>query len=158
MKACKLRSNVPSYTEHSPTTPDVLQHHRIGNISDGMKYTLSFITCCLTISYRSSSMLTAFCNKLLQKDQSSVGSHINVVDGRGNTVALSSSLNERFGSVRRSMKGGFVWNNEMSSFTMPDKEKSEDVHVNAIEGRKRPRTSMMPLMLFDYGGQVMLSL
>ncbi|KAK5975395.1 hypothetical protein GCK32_005652 [Trichostrongylus colubriformis] len=92
------------------------------------------------------------------KDQSSVGSHINVVDGRGNTVALSSSLNERFGSVRRSMKGGFVWNNEMSSFTMPDKEKSEDVHVNAIEGRKRPRTSMMPLMLFDYGGQVMLSL
>ncbi|KAK6035283.1 gamma-glutamyltranspeptidase, partial [Cooperia oncophora] len=90
------------------------------------------------------------------KDQSSVGSHINVVDGRNLTVALSSSLNERFGSVRRSVKGGFVWNNEISSFTIPDKEKSEDIHVNAVEGRKRPRSSMAPLMVFDQSGQVIL--
>ncbi|VDO26513.1 unnamed protein product [Haemonchus placei] len=91
------------------------------------------------------------------KDQGSVGSHINVMDGGGLAVALSSSLNERFGSVRRSVKGGFVWNNEMSSFTIPDKEKSEDIHVNAVEGRKRPRSSMMPLMVFDEAGQVKLT-
>ncbi|XGW05699.1 hypothetical protein V3C99_016224, partial [Haemonchus contortus] len=92
------------------------------------------------------------------KDQGSVGSHINVVDGGGLAVALSSSLNERFGSVRRSVKGGFVWNNEMSSFTIPDKEKSEDIHVNAVEGRKRPRSTMMPLMVFDEAGQLVTSI
>lgn len=42
----------------------------------------------------------------------------------------------------------------MSGFTVYDKEDSEDVHPNAVEGKKRPRTSMAPFMLFDRDGQV----
>ncbi|WKY09518.1 hypothetical protein Q1695_002132 [Nippostrongylus brasiliensis] len=86
----------------------------------------------------------------------SVGSHINVVDTDNLAVSLSSTLNGRFGSLRRSMKGGFVWNNEMSSFTIRDKENSDDVHVNAIEGRKRPRSGMSPFMVFDEKHQLVL--
>ncbi|EYC37747.1 hypothetical protein Y032_0768g2190 [Ancylostoma ceylanicum] len=87
------------------------------------------------------------------KHEDSVGSHINVIDREGMAVSLSSTINDRFGSVRRSEKSGFVWNNAMSGFTIYDKEDSEDTHVNAVEGRKRPRTSMAPFMLFDPHGQ-----
>ncbi|EPB79924.1 gamma-glutamyltranspeptidase [Ancylostoma ceylanicum] len=86
--------------------------------------------------------------------EDSVGSHINVIDREGMAVSLSSTINDRFGSVRRSEKSGFVWNNAMSGFTIYDKEDSEDTHVNAVEGRKRPRTSMAPFMLFDPHGQL----
>ncbi|EYC37748.1 hypothetical protein Y032_0768g2190 [Ancylostoma ceylanicum] len=88
------------------------------------------------------------------KHEDSVGSHINVIDREGMAVSLSSTINDRFGSVRRSEKSGFVWNNAMSGFTIYDKEDSEDTHVNAVEGRKRPRTSMAPFMLFDPHGQL----
>ncbi|EYC37746.1 hypothetical protein Y032_0768g2190 [Ancylostoma ceylanicum] len=91
------------------------------------------------------------------KHEDSVGSHINVIDREGMAVSLSSTINDRFGSVRRSEKSGFVWNNAMSGFTIYDKEDSEDTHVNAVEGRKRPRTSMAPFMLFDPHGQALLS-
>ncbi|CAJ0588090.1 unnamed protein product [Cylicocyclus nassatus] len=90
--------------------------------------------------------------KLSQEDY--VGSHVNVIDSGHMAVSLSSTINEKFGSVRRFEKGGFVWNNAMSGFTVFDREDSEDVHVNSVEGRKRPRTSMAPLMLFDQEGQL----
>ncbi|KHJ75519.1 hypothetical protein OESDEN_24865 [Oesophagostomum dentatum] len=69
-------------------------------------------------------------------------------------VSLSSTINDRFGSVRRFEKGGFIWNNAMSGFTINDREDSEDMHVNSVEGRKRPRTTMAPFMLFDQHGQL----
>lgn len=84
-------------------------------------------------------------------------SHINAIDAGNLAVSLSSSINGRFGSVRRSLKSGFVWNNDLSAFTLRDKESSEDVDVNAIEGRKRARTLMSPMMLFDQHGALITS-
>ncbi|KAK6759119.1 hypothetical protein RB195_016377 [Necator americanus] len=89
------------------------------------------------------------------KQEDFVGSHINVIDREHLAVALGSTINNRFGSVRRFEKGGFLWNNAMSGFTIYDKEDSEDMHVNAVEGRKRPRTSMSPFMLFDANGKLL---
>ncbi|VDP11124.1 unnamed protein product [Heligmosomoides polygyrus] len=54
-------------------------------------------------------------------------------------------------------QSGFVWNNDLSAFTLRDKESSEDVDVNAIEGRKRARTLMSPMMLFDQHGALITS-
>ncbi|VDM77427.1 unnamed protein product [Strongylus vulgaris] len=95
-------------------------------------------------------------NGLLWKlnHEDTVGSHINVIDNGHMAVSLSSTINEKFGSVRRFEKGGFIWNNAMSGFTIHDKEDSEDMHENSVEGRKRSRTSMAPLMLFNQEGQL----
>ncbi|VDM55362.1 unnamed protein product [Angiostrongylus costaricensis] len=101
--------------------------------------------------------VTNMMKNLNDQSQSSVGSHINVIDRDGLAVSLSSSLNSKFGSIRRSPRGGFVWNNDMSAFNILDDEDAEEEHVNGVAGRKRPRTSMAPFMLFDDRGQLLSS-
>jgi gamma-glutamyltranspeptidase / glutathione hydrolase len=77
--------------------------------------------------------------------------HFIVRDARGNVVSMTATVESIFGTGR--MVDGFFLNNEMTDFsfapTMPDGSASP----NAVAPRKRPRSSMIPLILLDSHGQ-----
>jgi gamma-glutamyltranspeptidase / glutathione hydrolase len=72
--------------------------------------------------------------------------HISVIDGAGNAVAMTNSIEQAFGShvfVR-----GFLLNNHMTDFSL--RPAVNDVPtINRIEPGKRPRSSMSPTIVVD---------
>jgi len=72
--------------------------------------------------------------------------HLSVVDGFGNAVALTSSIENAFGARR--LVRGFLLNNQLTDFDfLPDAD-GRPV-ANRVEPGKRPRSSMAPLIVFD---------
>ncbi len=82
-------------------------------------------------------------------------SHISVVDGSGNAVSMTTSIEFAFGSRR--MVGGFLLNNQLTDFSFRGKRGGRPV-ANRVEPGKRPRSSMAPTMVFDKGGKLVLVL
>lgn len=74
-------------------------------------------------------------------------SHISVVDGDGNAVAMTTTIEDGFGA-RIMTKGGFLLNNELTDFAFAPMEGGKPV-ANRVEGGKRPRSSMAPTVVFD---------
>jgi gamma-glutamyltranspeptidase/glutathione hydrolase len=72
--------------------------------------------------------------------------HVSVVDGEGNAVALTASIEGAFGS--RLMAGGFLLNNELTDFAFVPEDEGRPV-ANRVEGGKRPRSSMAPTIVLD---------
>ncbi|MSP84180.1 MAG: gamma-glutamyltransferase [Alphaproteobacteria bacterium] len=72
--------------------------------------------------------------------------HISVIDGAGNAVSLTSSIEGPFGS--RLMVRGFLLNNEMTDFSFTPEEEGQIV-ANRVQGGKRPRSSMAPTIVLD---------
>ncbi len=72
--------------------------------------------------------------------------HLSVVDGEGNAVALTASIESAFGS--RIMVRGFLLNNQLTDFSWIATEDGKPV-ANRVQGWKRPRSSMAPTMVFD---------
>ncbi|MSQ21464.1 MAG: gamma-glutamyltransferase [Betaproteobacteria bacterium] len=81
--------------------------------------------------------------------------HLSVVDGEGNAVALSASIENAFGA--RLMARGFLLNNQLTDFSFVPEEAGARV-ANRVEGGKRPRSSMAPTMVFDREGRLVLML
>ncbi len=77
-------------------------------------------------------------------------SHISIVDRYGNAVSMTTTIESGFGS--RLMTGGFLLNNELTDFSFLPERHGLPV-ANRVEGRKRPRSSMAPTMVFDHLGQ-----
>lgn len=73
-------------------------------------------------------------------------SHISIVDGAGNAVSMTTTIEDAFGS--RQMVRGFLLNNQMTDFSFSAMENGLPV-ANRIEAGKRPRSSMTPVMIFD---------
>ena len=69
-------------------------------------------------------------------------SHLSIVDGFGNAVALTSSIEDAFGNRR--MAGGFFLNNQLTDFS--------EAGPNRVAPGKRPRSSMAPTLVFDRQG------
>jgi gamma-glutamyltranspeptidase / glutathione hydrolase len=82
-------------------------------------------------------------------------SHISIVDAAGNALAMTTTIENAFGS--RLMVSGFLLNNELTDFSFVPEEDGKPV-ANRVEGRKRPRSSMTPLLVFDHAGKLVLSL
>jgi len=76
--------------------------------------------------------------------------HLSIVDGDGNAVAMTSSIEHAFGSRR--MVRGFLLNNQLTDFAFRAGPKT----ANRIEGGKRPRSSMAPTMVFGADGRLVL--
>jgi gamma-glutamyltranspeptidase/glutathione hydrolase len=72
--------------------------------------------------------------------------HLSIVDAEGNAVALTSSVEDAFGS--RTMVGGFLLNNQLTDFSFAPDEDGRPA-ANRVEARKRPLSSMAPTMVFD---------
>ena len=82
-------------------------------------------------------------------------SHLVVVDGAGNAVSMTSSIESGFGS--RLMAGGFLLNNELTDFSFRPEAEGRPV-ANRVEPGKRPRSSMSPMLVLDAEGRLVLAI
>ncbi len=82
-------------------------------------------------------------------------SHIVVVDAAGNAVSMTTTIEDAFGA--RLMVDGFLLNNELTDFSFSPTDNGKPV-ANRVEGRKRPRSSMSPTLVFDRDGKLVLAL
>ena len=83
----------------------------------------------------------------------SVGtSHISIIDGQGNAVAMTTTIEAAFGS--RLWAAGFLLNNELTDFSFRPADAEGRPIANRVEGGKRPRSTMAPTIVFDRTGRV----
>ncbi len=76
-------------------------------------------------------------------------SHITIVDGYGNILSMTTSIEQAFGS--HIMVGGVLLNNQLTDFSFTPEVNGAPV-LNRVEGGKRPRSSMAPVIIFDPSG------
>jgi gamma-glutamyltranspeptidase/glutathione hydrolase len=81
-------------------------------------------------------------------------SHLSIVDADGNAVAMTTSIESIFGSGLMT-EGGFLLNNELTDFSFAATKDGMPV-ANRIEGRKRPRSTMAPTIVYDRNGRVFM--
>jgi gamma-glutamyltranspeptidase/glutathione hydrolase len=81
-------------------------------------------------------------------------SHISIVDRYGNAVAMTTTIENAFGS-RLMTAGGFLLNNELTDFSFAPIADGKPV-ANRIEPGKRPRSSMTPAIVYDSRGRVFM--
>ena len=86
--------------------------------------------------------------------------HYSVVDGMGNAVATTTTLNGGYGSGVWIRGGGFFMNNEMDDFAAqpgsPNMFGLVQGETNAIQPGKRMLSAMAPTIVLDPQGQVLL--
>jgi gamma-glutamyltranspeptidase/glutathione hydrolase len=75
-------------------------------------------------------------------------SHFAIVDAEGNVAAMTTSVENAFGS--RQMAGGFILNNQLTDFSFAP-EKDGAAVANRVEPGKRPRSSMAPTIVLKDG-------
>lgn len=81
-------------------------------------------------------------------DQPEYGtSHISIVDGFGNALAMTTTIEDQFGS--RLMVRGFLLNNELTDFSFEPTDAQGQPIANRVQPGKRPRSSMAPTLVFD---------
>ena len=77
--------------------------------------------------------------------------HLSIVDGAGNAVALTSSIETAFGSGL--MVKGFLLNNQLTDFAFAP-EGPDGLVANRVAAGKRPRSSMAPTIVTDADGHL----
>ena len=81
-------------------------------------------------------------------------SHISIVDAYGNAIAMTTTIEDQFGSRQmvntgRGLSGGFLLNNELTDFSLAPRDAQGQPIANRVEPGKRPRSSMAPTLVFD---------
>ena len=82
--------------------------------------------------------------------------HLSIIDKYGNALALTSSIEFMFGSGL--MTSGFLLNNQMTDFSFYPKDKEGNLIANRPQGKKKPRSSMSPTLVFDSEGELRIIL
>jgi gamma-glutamyltranspeptidase/glutathione hydrolase len=78
-------------------------------------------------------------------------SHFIVGDGQGNVVSMTTTVESIFGTGR--MIDGFFLNNQLTDFSFSPRDAQGRVAANAVAPGKRPRSSMIPLVMIDAQGK-----
>ena len=73
--------------------------------------------------------------------------HFVVVDGAGNVVSMTTTVESIFGSGR--MVHGFFLNNQLTDFSFSPVDRDGAPAANAVAPGKRPRSSMAPAIVLD---------
>jgi gamma-glutamyltranspeptidase/glutathione hydrolase len=80
-------------------------------------------------------------------------SHVSIVDASGNALAMTTTIEDAFGSRQMvSVKGGpggFLLNNELTDFSFTPADAQGKPVANRVQPGKRPRSSMAPTLVFD---------
>lgn len=90
-------------------------------------------------------------------------SHISIVDGYGNAVAMTTTIEDAFGARLMTdggtgKAGGFLLNNELTDFSFAPTDADGKLVANRVQAGKRPRSSMAPTLVFDKAsGQLVMS-
>lgn len=79
--------------------------------------------------------------------------HLSVVDGEGNAVSLTASIETEYGSHR--MAGGFWLNNQLTDFSLSPEVGGKPV-ANVVAPHKAPRSSMSPTIITDKDGKLVM--
>jgi len=86
--------------------------------------------------------------------------HYSVVDGHGNAVSVTTTLNNGFGSAVTVTGGGFLLNDEMDDFaTAPGKPNMYGLvqgEQNAVEPGRRMLSAMTPSVVLDPAGRLFM--
>ena len=90
-------------------------------------------------------------------------SHISIVDSFGNAIAMTTTIEDQFGSRLMTdggtgKAGGFLLNNELTDFSFAPLDAEGKPVANRVQANKRPRSSMAPTLVFDKAtGQLVMS-
>jgi gamma-glutamyltranspeptidase / glutathione hydrolase len=79
-------------------------------------------------------------------------SHISIVDGDGNVLSMTTTIESGFGS--RLFTRGFLLNNELTDFSFRTHANGYPI-ANRVEPGKRPRSSMSPTIVLEDGAPVL---
>jgi gamma-glutamyltranspeptidase / glutathione hydrolase len=82
-------------------------------------------------------------------------SHISIVDAKGNAVALTTTIEDAFGS--RQLVGGFLLNNQLTDFSFAAQDGGRPI-ANRVQAGKRPRSSMSPTIVLDKNNRLVMTL
>ncbi len=82
--------------------------------------------------------------------------HMSIADIHGNVLSMTSSIENAFGS--RMMVDGFLLNNQLTDFSFKPVDENGLPVANRVQGGKRPRSSMTPVIIFSPDGQPFLTL
>jgi gamma-glutamyltranspeptidase/glutathione hydrolase len=83
-------------------------------------------------------------------------SHISIVDKQGNALAMTTTIEDQFGS--RQMVKGFLLNNQLTDFSFAPTDAQGRPIANRVQPGKRPRSSMSPTLVFDKAsGELVMS-
>lgn len=82
--------------------------------------------------------------------------HMVIVDPMGNVVSMTTTVESVFGSGR--MVGGFFLNNQLTDFNFDPHDGDGAPAANAVAGGKRPRSSMVPIVVLDKDGKFLAAL
>jgi gamma-glutamyltranspeptidase/glutathione hydrolase len=72
---------------------------------------------------------------------------ISVIDGEGNAVVMTSSVESQFGSYH--MTRGVILNNQLTDFSAVPTDGTGAPIANRVAAGKRPRSSMSPTLVFE---------
>ncbi|WP_425483862.1 gamma-glutamyltransferase [Caulobacter soli] len=75
--------------------------------------------------------------------------HMVIVDPMGNVLSMTTTVESVFGSGR--MVGGFFLNNQLTDFNFDPRDGDGAPGANAVAGGKRPRSSMVPIIVLKDG-------
>lgn len=78
-------------------------------------------------------------------------SHLSIVDEQGNMAAFTTTIESVFGSAMVVPGYGFLLNNELTDFEVVPKNENKKLLPNAVQGEKKPRSSMTPTFIFQNG-------
>ena len=90
-------------------------------------------------------------------------SHISIIDGYGNAIAMTTTIEDAFGARQLTdggtgKAGGFLLNNELTDFSFAPTDADGKPIANRVQPGKRPRSSMAPTLVFNKAtGQVVMS-
>lgn len=86
------------------------------------------------------------------RDERPATSHISIVDGDGNVLSMTTTIEGGFGS--RIFVRGFLLNNELTDFSFRTHANGWPI-ANRVEPGKRPRSSMSPTIVLRDGAPVL---
>ncbi|WP_217474719.1 gamma-glutamyltransferase [Stutzerimonas stutzeri] len=98
-----------------------------------------------------------------QREQPEYGtSHISIVDAQGNALAMTTTIEQAFGSRLLNdggtgLPGGYLLNNELTDFAFEPRDAQGMPVANRVEPNKRPRSSMSPTLVFNAAGDQLMA-